>query len=168
MFKWLRRIEDSLTADLSQYDPRNIKRADTFSSARSHAGPSRQPKLVMGAAASAQSQTFGQRLNGATSKSSAARGKSAVDASVLSTRRNADGGMEMSFIPSGKARRDDADEQDEYSGGTKRAERSKKIERFGAGMEKGQMDEEETSGRGGRSQRRHVGRSASKNAFRKR
>jgi ribosome biogenesis protein ENP2 len=75
--------------------------------------------------------------------------------------------MEMSFIPSGKARRDDAEEQDEYSGGTKRAERNKKIERFGAGMEKGQMDEE-TSGRGGRTQRRHVGRSASKNAFRRR
>lgn len=156
-----------LTPDLAQYDPRNIKRTDTFSSARSHAGPSRQPKLVMGAAASTQSQTFGQRLNGATSRS-AARGKAAVDSSVLSTRRNADGGMEMSFIPSGKARRDDAEEQDEYSGGTKRAERNKKIERFGAGMEKGQMDEEETSGRGGRTQRRHVGRSASKNAFRRR
>lgn len=72
----------------------------------------------------------------------------------------------MSFIPTSKPRgARDVDEQDEYSGGSKKA--SRKIEKFGAGMERGQEDEPD-AGRGGRTHRRNVGRSASKNAFRKR
>lgn len=72
----------------------------------------------------------------------------------------------MSFIPQTKSR-GDRDERDEHSGGTRRKDR--KIERFGAGMEKGQEEEEVVGdGRGGRSRRREVGRSASKNAFRRR
>lgn len=113
---------------------------------------------------SAQSQTFGQRLSANTSRANG-KAKAAIDSSVLSTRRSADGGMEMSFIPSSKPRRGEQEEQDEYSGGTKRVNR--KIEKFGAGMERGQEDEPD-GGRGGRTKRRDVGRSASKNAFRRR
>ena len=152
-----------LTPDLQQYDPRNVKRNETFSSAR--AGPSRQPKLVVGGGGrDVKTQTFGQRLN--TSSRQSSKSHNEADANVLSTRRSADGGMEMSFIPVSKPRgARDGDEQDEYSGGTTKA--SRKIEKFGAGMERGQEDDPD-AGRGGRTHRRNAGRSASKNAFRKR
>ena len=71
--------------------------------------------------------------------------------------------MEMSYIPTRKPERED---RDEYSGGTARRERGKR-EKFGAGLEKGEM-REEVGGRGGRTERRHVGRSASKKVFRRR
>jgi ribosome biogenesis protein ENP2 len=79
--------------------------------------------------------------------------------------------MEMSFIPQSKGRHREGDgddeERDEYSGGTRKKDR--KVERFGAGMERGQEEVEvEESMRKGRTTRRHVGRSASKNAFRRR
>lgn len=96
-------------------------------------------------------------------------------------RRHVDGGMEMSFVPQTNG---DDDEKDEYSGGTARNERKsggreereprgKKIERFGAGLEKGgEMDDvggEDlgTMQREGRQKRRDPGRSGSKNAFRR-
>jgi hypothetical protein len=86
-----------LIKDLRQFDPRNIKRTDNFSSAR--AGPSRQPRLVMGnGGRSNESQTFGQRLSSASSRQSG-KAKAVHDESVLSTRRHADGGMEMSPYP---------------------------------------------------------------------
>lgn len=82
--------------------------------------------------------------------------------------------MEMSFIPKTSARAGE-DEQDEYSGGTSRKERQadKKVERFGAGMEKGSAGDDEQGqlegeGRDGRTRRRLGGRSGSKNAFRRR
>lgn len=79
----------------------------------------------------------------------------------------------MSFIPQSSKTHsnrnrggEEEEEKDEYSGGTKRKDR--KIERFGAGLEKGQEDEVvEGDLRGGRSRRREVGRSASKNAVRR-
>jgi ribosome biogenesis protein ENP2 len=86
--------------------------------------------------------------------------------------------MEMSFVPQTTG---GDDEQDEYSGGTARKERGgageereprgKKVERFGAGLEKGGEEQggEDlgTMQREGRSKRRDPGRSGSKNAFRR-
>lgn len=85
----------------------------------------------------------------------------------------------MSFTPQTSAGADE--ERDEYSGGTARSQRVgaeervprvKKVERFGAGLEKGGADEggEDlgTMQREGRSKRRDPGRSGSKNAFRRR
>jgi ribosome biogenesis protein ENP2 len=84
----------------------------------------------------------------------------------------------MSFVPRGSGSGSrahgagGADGGDGYSDEDGRVEqkRSKsKIERFGAGLEKGQDEEEDDAenGRGGRTQRRHAGRSASKNTFRR-
>jgi ribosome biogenesis protein ENP2 len=169
-----------------QYDPRKLapgsRRFFNFDNPTFTAGPSRQPRLVVGGSdVPRASQTFGQRLH-----TSSRPGKSATqkpqDDGIIAMRRGLDGGMEMSFVPKSRARGDggaeDDDEQDEYSGGTRRRERETrgKIERFGAGMEKGedvvrQRERELESAeeqRQGRTKRRHPGRSASKNAFRKR
>jgi ribosome biogenesis protein ENP2 len=91
---------------------------------------------------------------------------------VLAMRRATDGGMEMSYIPQSRGRGDDAltgDVEDEYSGGSFR--HKDKVERFGAGLEKGGADDGdddvEGDARTGRTKRRHIARSASKNAFRR-
>lgn len=70
----------------------------------------------------------------------------------------------MSFIPkSGKGAGGDDDD------GEEKQRRKSKVEKFGAGMEKGDEDREVGGDeRGGRTRRRDVGRSASKNVFRKR
>lgn len=119
-----------------------------------------KPKLQ--GASQAKAQTFGQRLH-ATRKPK----EEEKPEGVLAMRRSADGGMEMSFIPkagSGKGKLED--EEDEYSGGGYR--RRSRVETFGAGLEKGGHEEDELQGRNGRTKRRHIERSASKNAFRRR
>ncbi|BEI81601.1 hypothetical protein CcaverHIS002_0207610 [Cutaneotrichosporon cavernicola] len=115
-----------------------------------------RPSLVVGGQ-STRPQTFGQRL--AASKPKAEDEK---PEGVIAMRRAADGGMEMSFVPKAEAKGDGSD--DEYGGGTFR--RRSKVEHVGAGLEIGV--EEEQSGEQGRKTRRHPGRSASKNTFRKR
>ncbi|CAE6478012.1 unnamed protein product, partial [Rhizoctonia solani] len=72
-----------------------------------------------------------------------------------------DGGFEMSFVPSGKS--------DEPRRKTNRLAGNKKVEKFGAGMERGGRREEDPgeSGRNGRTKRRTGVRSGSKNAFRR-
>ncbi|KDN47289.1 hypothetical protein RSAG8_03768, partial [Rhizoctonia solani AG-8 WAC10335] len=71
-----------------------------------------------------------------------------------------DGGFEMSFVPSGTL--------DEPRRRTNKPPENKKIERFGAGMERGRRDEDaEESERNGRTRRRTGVRSGSKNAFRR-
>lgn len=98
--------------------------------------------------------SFGQRLV------SRQLSKSSVE-SPLTMRYSADGGMEMSFIPSG-AGGDDPDTR-------KKKEVRKGVEVFGVGMErgveepKGEMSESERSGR---KQRRKGMRSGSRNVFR--
>jgi ribosome biogenesis protein ENP2 len=115
-----------------------------------------RPSLVVGGQA-ARPQTFGQRL--AASKPKTVEEK---PDGVLAMKRSADGGMEMSFIPKAGGKKDDSD--DEYGGGTFR--RRSKVEKFGAGLEKGAEEEENMEQ--GRKTRRHPGRSASKNTFRRR
>ncbi|KAG8686752.1 hypothetical protein FRC11_008430 [Ceratobasidium sp. 423] len=72
-----------------------------------------------------------------------------------------DGGFEMSFIPSGKP--------DEPKRKTSKPAGGKKVERFGAGMERGGGREEDSgeNERNGRTRRRTGVRSGSKNAFRR-
>ncbi|WWD16216.1 hypothetical protein CI109_100642 [Kwoniella shandongensis] len=169
--------DESDDGNLMQYDPRKL------TPAQRRPQPRAAPRLVVGGTGDSRETaqpTFGQRLHSSRPSSSKtnANGKLAPenDPSVLAMRRSADGGMEMSFIPATSSKRrsgggsDGEDEQDEYSGGTQRKER--KVERFGAGMEKGggedEGDDDDLDGRGGRTKRRHPGRSASKNAFRKR
>ncbi|OCF32052.1 ribosome biogenesis protein ENP2 [Kwoniella heveanensis BCC8398] len=173
--------DESDDGDLRQYDPRRLKPSERVPRPL----PRSTPRLVVGSASastsSAQQPTFGQRL-ASSSASSSFKGKKTAssaedDPNVLAMRRTADGGMEMSFIPTSKPSHsggnnsdDDGNgsEDDEYSGGTRRKDR--KVEKFGAGLEKGggEDDDDELAGRGGRTQRRHPGRSASKNAFRRR
>ncbi|CAK9783903.1 WD40 repeat-like protein [Cutaneotrichosporon oleaginosum] len=129
--------------------PKRASRAFPLASGARHS-------LVVGGEV-ARPQTFGQRL--AASKPKAAEEK---PDGVLAMRRAADGGMEMSFIPKAGGRKDDSD--DEYGGGTYK--RRSKVEKFGAGLEKGVDDEENAEQ--GRKTRRHPGRSASKNTFRRR
>lgn len=144
------------------------------------AGPSRHPQLVsVKHPRMSHGDSFGQRLHQSRDKQ-IAKSKSKDhslenDPSVLAMKRSADGGMEMSFIPTkSKGRKgDDWDDQDEYSGGSRRQDRggkaNGKIEKFGAGLEKGEMEKDvKEQDRSGRDRRRQVGRSASKNAFRKR
>ena len=157
------------SSDLRQYDPRNVAPSKRSNPVLPRAGPSRsQPRMVVGGDGSlprARQDTFGSRMH---SRPPRAKSSGQTDKSdgVLAMRRSMDGGMEMSFIPQSGKLRGDREEKDEYSGGTRK--RDRKIERFGAGMEKGREEEELGSDRGGRSRRRQIGRSASKNAFRNR
>jgi ribosome biogenesis protein ENP2 len=158
-------------SDLRQYDPRTVLPSQQSNSILPPAATSRpRPRLIVGSGDTAprpRQETFGSRLQSRPNKGKLSS-RTQEDDGVLATRRSADGGMEMSFIPqkSQSGSPGGQDENDEYSGGTRRKDR--KIERFGAGMEKGQ--EEEVVERGGRTRRRDVGRgrSASKNAFRRR
>lgn len=85
----------------------------------------------------------------------------------------------MSFIPSGSSKQPgsarDEDTLDDFEDGgaavREARKKDKKVERFGHGMQKGlEEDDGEVEGesRSGRTKRRHPGRSASKNVFRKR
>ena len=67
----------------------------------------------------------------------------------------------MSFIPSGKS-------DDSVRDNRARPPRDRKVEKFGAGLEKGPQMDDPSKGRGGRTERRHGARSGSKNAFRRR
>lgn len=166
--------EDSDDEDLSRYTPSSSARA----------GPSRQPRLVVPSKSISQADSFGARLSSARpsaqskSKSASAGvgGGLGADDGVLAMRRGADGGMEMSFIPKGtKDRRPGSgaggagsDEDEDGGGGARGGKRGPKVEKFGAGMEKGGEAQKAEWERGGRKERRHPGRSASKNVFRKR
>lgn len=144
-------------ADLADSDTRPLP-SRSFPTA-SGSG-SRRPQLVAGGGAHATATTFGQRAHQASKRSTVEEKPDGV----LAMRRSADGGMEMSFIPQSKGKGPLVDEDDEYSGG--QYKRAKNVERFGAGLEKGVEDEGDYD-KQGRTTRRHVQRSASKNTFRK-
>ena len=156
-------------SDLRQFDPRTIAPSKRSNPTLPRSGPQQpQPRLTFGSGADTAPQpkqeTFGSRLHHRQKKENSIRPEQSDG--VLAMRRSMDGGMEMSFIPQSSQTREDRDDRDEYSGGTKKKDR--KIERFGAGLERGLEEETvEGEGRGGRSRRRQVGRSASKNTFRR-
>jgi ribosome biogenesis protein ENP2 len=72
----------------------------------------------------------------------------------------------MSFVPSGRA---DSDDESKRKKKSARGVGGRKVERFGAGMERGGREEEDVkeSERNGRTRRRTGVRSGSKNAFRR-
>ncbi|KZV72966.1 hypothetical protein PENSPDRAFT_603451 [Peniophora sp. CONT] len=124
-----------------------------------------------------QDAPFGQRR--AQSQSQKSSKKGADDQHIV---RNADGTVEMSWVPSsggggkGKRRSSGYDEDDGMDGGKgkgrgkgKERDTRKGLERFGAGMEKGGEDQGRLSEseRKGRTSRRRDVRSGSKNTFRK-
>lgn len=165
------------TTDLRQYDPRNFAPSERPSQgnslARIGSKQRERPRLVSGGADDDRprpSSTFGQRLSG-SQRASNGKGKDAKPEGVLAMRKQADGGMEMSFIPSGPP--GDFEDGRDFDGvdGAVREPRRRKPETFGAGLEKG-GDEPENDAEGeakmGRTKRRHPGRSASKNVFRQR
>ncbi|WVN86574.1 uncharacterized protein L203_101741 [Cryptococcus depauperatus CBS 7841] len=153
--------DESDDGNLLHYDPRQVA-----SSQRRPMPRGTGPQLIVGDSQTTTQRTFGQRLHqNKTRQSGQVIAKN--DPSVLAMRRGTDGGMEMSFIPSkaSRVKGEAVDEPDEYSGGSKRRDR---VERFGAGMEKGGREDDKLEGREGRTERRRPGRSASKNAFRRR
>ncbi|KAK4689112.1 ribosome biogenesis protein ENP2, partial [Tremellales sp. Uapishka_1] len=166
--------DESDEGDLLQYDPRNYKPSERPSQGKSLSrigtnANSRQPRLVIGGKedgpSRGKSATFGQRLSSSTASRPNGKGKAdETPEGVLAMRRSTDGGMEMSFIPDNN-RPKDVDSDDEYSGGNKR--RPSKVEKFGAGLERGQEEDSEEEGKGGRTRKRKVERSASKNVFRR-
>ncbi|OCH93959.1 hypothetical protein OBBRIDRAFT_885177 [Obba rivulosa] len=115
--------------------------------------------------------SFGQRrsaLGGSKGKARASAGDAA------SARQTADGGMEMSWVPSTTAQDDWSDEGTGTGAKSQRkstqAAKRKGVETFGAGMEKGGGDVEYVMSEGdrrGRTQRRKGMRSGSKNTFRR-
>lgn len=82
----------------------------------------------------------------------------------------ADGGIEMSYMPSGAVEADSDSYGNKASSRGKKPQLRKGVEVFGAGMEKGGEDPEialSESERKGRTQRRKGMRSGSKNTFRR-
>lgn len=132
----------------------------------------------------AANQSLGQRLrtDGQGDRSNGKGKAKALDDGVLAMRKLKDGGMEMSFIPKaggGKGMDDlagpDYELTKKVKGGDqgRDGKRDKRVEKYGAGLEKGGYtgtrngEKPETDAeRKGRSERRHPGRSASKNVFR--
>lgn len=105
--------------------------------------------------------TFGQRRTA----TSAPKGKGKMrDDDVVNY--GADGGIEVTFMPSGIPDADDS----AMNNHSKKADRRKGVEVFGAGMEKGGEDPDAAlseADRKGRTQRRKGMRSGSKNTFRR-
>ncbi|KAI5450831.1 Small ribosomal subunit biogenesis [Naganishia albida] len=170
--------------DLRQYDVRNPKnRIPTDRAVGTNRRNDNKPRLFAGdvdttTVTARGPKSFGQRLRTAGDGATRQAGKGKRDDSIVTMRRLEDGGMEMSFIPSANAGHgDDNIEGTDFiadgagkkgKGDVKKGER--KVERFGAGLEKGGLaagDRELTEAeRSGRQKRRHPGRSASKNVFR--
>ena len=113
--------------------------------------------------------TFGQRrsfsING-NSKASVHEGFDGVN-------RGADGGAEMTWVPSSSSRQVDDDDMLVPGGpgiNKKRQDRRKGVESFGAGMERGGSERQvdvSNGDRRGRTERRKGVRSGSKNTFRR-
>ena len=113
--------------------------------------------------------TFGQRRS-ATSMSGRNKGKGRMlDDEERTIKVNEEGGVEMTYIPSG-SRADDDNDRGGRSGRQGKDARRKGVETFGAGMEKGGEEPEANlteSERKGKTQRRKGMRSGSKNVFRR-
>lgn len=173
--------EDSSDAgDLDQYDPRTIANPEDRRPMPKQKRPARQLRMVAAApeveGRSAQSKlprdaTFGQRRQSHTGN----RRSSTKPSAHL-----ADGAMEISWVPSSKSTSsaryasDVLDPQDMLVPGGRGKpgkEKGQRIERFGAGLERGGPGPGEGKGlseteRHGRTNRRNNLRSGSKNAFR--
>ncbi|KAF9447149.1 hypothetical protein P691DRAFT_672080 [Macrolepiota fuliginosa MF-IS2] len=114
-----------------------------------------------GARGADRNASFGQRMSNSSTGTKLARGRTSGD-----TRRSENGGMEITWTPSASAQ--DEPEQDDSRSGKGKEPRRKGVESFGAGMERGGLEEVEPSEaeKKGRTQRRKGIRSGSKNMFR--
>ncbi|KZT28098.1 WD40 repeat-like protein [Neolentinus lepideus HHB14362 ss-1] len=104
--------------------------------------------------------SFGQRRSGKALSSKSGKHKDTHDSTYMN--RTADGGLEMSWVPSGSSEAKDRAEQKKSA--------AKKKDMFGHGMERGGEEREvnmSESERSGRKHRRHGMRSGSKNTFRR-
>ncbi|KAF5383167.1 hypothetical protein D9615_004992 [Tricholomella constricta] len=169
--------DSSDAGELSKFDPRarpgqkNIRAQEAYTRTRERnrmAGRTPNVNLVPmrpqmeGTRGTDKNATFGQRR-----MTSSARGGEKQSSSDV--RFIAEGGMEMSWVPStGPA---DADDMLVSGGGPPKSAKSKRpgVESFGAGLERGGDDSMQVSesDRKGRTQRRKGVRSGSKNVFRK-
>ncbi|KAJ9102989.1 hypothetical protein QFC19_004546 [Naganishia cerealis] len=168
--------------DLRQFDIRNPKnRLPTDRAVGTNRRNDNKPRLFAGdvdttTATVRGPKSFGQRLRTSTTNGSDRQsGKGKRDDSIVTMRRTEDGGMEMSFIPSaGAGQGDDNVEGTDFVADPNKSKKGgkveRKVERFGAGLEKGGLPiggkELSEAERSGRQSRRHPGRSASKNVFR--
>lgn len=166
-------IPPRYTTELNKFDPRarpgqkNTRAQEAYTRTRERnrvAGVNLVPMRVTGAndvRGSDRNATFGQRREW--------KGPSAEKKQPSYT--SAEGGMEMSWMPSSSGPQDDDDLLVPGSGRPKGKgkERRPGVESFGAGMEKGgeATMELSESDRKGRTQRRKGVRSGSKNMFRK-
>ena len=155
--------DDSDEGDLQQYDPRKLH-PDQEKRQLLRAYQYR-PQLQAGSSSGpTTASSFGLRLH--SSKSKPAPKDDPRLSNVLAMRKSGDGGMEVSFVPTGSSKSEDRIEE-EFDGGAPK--KRDKVERFGHGLQRGLEEEEggEGESKSGRTKRRDPGRSASKNAFRK-
>ena len=155
--------DDSDEGDLQQYDPRKLH-PDQEKRQLLRAYQYR-PQLQAGSSSGpTTASSFGQRLH--SSKGKPAPKDDPRLSNVLAMRKSGDGGMEVSFVPTGSSKSEDRIEE-EFDGGAPK--KRDKVERFGHGLQRGLEEEEggEGESKSGRTKRRDPGRSASKNAFRK-
>jgi ribosome biogenesis protein ENP2 len=158
--------DDSDEGDLQQYDPRKLH-PDQEKRQLLRAYQYR-PQLQAGSHSQPTTSTsFGQRLH--SSKPKVVTKEDPRLSNVLAMRRSGDGGMEVSFVPTGSSSTKEDRIEEEFDGGAPKKRVDKKVERFGAGLQKGleEEDGDEGESKSGRTKRRDPGRSASKNAFRK-
>lgn len=112
--------------------------------------------------------TFGQRR----SSNVKGKGRAMVYEGLSGVSRSADGGVEMSWVPSPASRLVDHDDMHAPGGASnnKTQDKRKGVESFGAGMERGGSERRvdmSDGDRRGRTERRKGNRSGSKNAFRR-
>ncbi|KAG5654569.1 hypothetical protein H0H81_000094 [Sphagnurus paluster] len=172
--------DSSDAGELTKFDPRsrpgqkNVRVQEAYDRTRERnrlAGRTPNVNLVPlqartgGARGADKNATFGQRRMGPTSSTGGKKQSSASS----DMRFTADGGMEMSWVPSsGPA---DADDMLIGGGPPKKGKTKRQgVESFGAGMERGGEGQSSVVGesdRKGRTQRRKGVRSGSKNVFRR-
>ncbi|KAH8116117.1 hypothetical protein DFH11DRAFT_1840570 [Phellopilus nigrolimitatus] len=169
--------EDSSDAgDLDQYNPRARPAVDVPGLVAAQRRPTKQPRMVAAApqaegrkgraAAHSKDATFGQRRQGASSSKPRARSSGGGHGDS--------GAKEVSWVPSASSGAHDEDDMLVPGGGGKPKKNAgkRRVETFGAGMERGGDGEEERrqalseSERHGRTRRRSNVRSGSKNVFR--
>ncbi|TFK71905.1 hypothetical protein BDN72DRAFT_887452 [Pluteus cervinus] len=168
--------EDSSDAgELNKYDPRtrpgqkNQRVESAYKRDRERNRVANVKMVPVNAQASSSrtdtQATFGQRRNGP----SKTPGSSTWGRNAKGTfDDNDDGGMEVSWLPSSTARDDSPEAESSKRGKSKKPEKRKGVESFGAGLERGHVQQElDENDRKGRTKRRTNVRSGSKNTFRR-
>ena len=152
-----------------EWNPTANPRARSLNNKKIDMAPIRPQAAGMSARSSFQDKdaTFGQRRAPSRSRSGAPfAGKKATGGVKFAE----DGGMEISWVPSSSNGKMDVEEDAGRKKGGKDKAKRKGVETFGAGLEKGVVEDKAEmaeSERHGRTQRRKGVRSGSKNVFRR-